>query len=262
MKSYSRRDAIDMAFRLGIGAALMASLPKIAFASGASRFSVTDFGAKGDGVTDDSFAFQKAFLKANEAGGGTVYFPPPKKEYLLRFPVFIFNNTEAYGDGKDTRIVFENPVFSKGRGGFVIGSSLEANRDLALTRFSNKSLSTTINNNFKNPVQRHYIRDTPELAQAKGSSLHDIYLEARFTAGSESSWGGYGINFVNAIDCHASNIWGKGWTQLIGMGSDTPPETPSNHNCSAKNLYVLEPDMVRTYYSIGFMANSSNCTIQ
>lgn len=262
MKSYSRRDAIDMAFKLGIGAALMASIPKVAFASGASRFSVTDFGAKGDGVTDDSFAFQKAFLKANEAGGGTVYFPPPKKEYLLKFPVFIFNNTEAYGDGKDTRIVFENPVFSKGRGGFVIGSSLEANRDLALTRFSNKSLSTTINNNFKNPVQRHYIRDTPELAQAKGSSLHDIYLEARFTAGSESNWGGYGINFVNAIDCHASNIWGKGWTQLIGMGSDTPPETPSNHNCSAKNLYVLEPDMVRTYYSIGFMANSSNCTIQ
>ncbi|WP_227502085.1 glycoside hydrolase family 55 protein [Klebsiella aerogenes] len=169
-----------MAFKLGMGAALMAYIPKVAFASGASRFSVTDFGAKGDGVTDDSFAFQKAFLKANEAGGGTVYFPPPKKEYLLKFPVFIFNNTEAYGDGQGTRIVFENPVFSKGRGGFVIGSSLEANRDLALTRFSNRSLSTTINQNFKNPVQRHYIRDTPELAQAKGSSLHDNVVWARF----------------------------------------------------------------------------------
>lgn len=55
---------------------------------------------------------------------------------------------------------------------------------------------------------------------------------------------------------------GKGWTQLIGMGSDTPPETPSNHNCSATNLYILQPDLVRTYYSVGFMANSSNCTIQ
>ncbi|MGY0251372.1 glycosyl hydrolase family 28-related protein, partial [Klebsiella michiganensis] len=162
MKGYSRRDAIDMAVKFGIGAALMASIPKIAVAAGSLKLSVADFGAKGDGVTDDSFAFQKAFLKANEAGGGTVYFPPPQKEYLLKFPVFIFNNTEAYGDGKDTRIVFENPVFSKGRGGFVIGSSLEANRELALTRFNNRSLSTTINNNFRNPVQRHYIRDTPE----------------------------------------------------------------------------------------------------
>ena len=104
MKSYSRRDAIDMAFKLGIGAALMASLPKIAFASGASRFNVLDEGAKGDGVTDDSFAFQKAFIKANESGGGTVYFPKPKKEYLLKFPVFIFNNTEAYGDELFSRI--------------------------------------------------------------------------------------------------------------------------------------------------------------
>lgn len=58
MKSYSRRDAIDMAFKLGMGAALMASIPKVAFASGASRFSVTDFGAKGDGVTDDSLRFK------------------------------------------------------------------------------------------------------------------------------------------------------------------------------------------------------------
>ncbi|AKL09085.1 glycosyl hydrolase family 28-related protein [Klebsiella oxytoca] len=262
MKSYRRRDFIDLAAKLGISSIFIGTSSRFAFASGITILNVADFGAKGDGVTDDSFAFQKAFLKANEFGGAKVYFPKPRKEYLLKFPVFLFNNTEAYGDGQQTRIVFENPVFSKGRGGFVIGSSLEANRELALTRFNSKSLSTTINKNFKNPIQRHYIRDSPELAQAKGSSLHDIYIEARYTTDSESNWGGYGINFVNAIDCHAKNIWGKGWTQLIGMGSDTPPETPSNHNCSATNLYILQPDLVRTYYSVGFMANSSNCTIQ
>lgn len=86
MKGYSRRDAIDMAVKFGIGAALMAVIPRMAVASGSLRLSVVDFGAKGDGVNDDSFAFQKAFLKANEAGGGTVYFPPLKRNTCLSFP--------------------------------------------------------------------------------------------------------------------------------------------------------------------------------
>ncbi|QLK63182.1 phage tail protein [Enterobacteriaceae bacterium Kacie_13] len=223
---------------------------------------ITDFGAKGDGIQDDSPAFQKACDRAKERGGARIFLPDPVKYYRLTFPVYLSSHTELYGQGSKTRVVFEDPVFNKGRGGFVIGSSLEANSHFAHLWYLNKNTPMTINPEFKNPAQRQYLRDHPEFMQAENSAIHDIFIEAMFTADNKLSWGGYGINFVNARDCHAYNIWGRGWTQLIGMGSDVPPETPSNHNCSAKNLVVVQPDLRRTYYSIGFMANSTNCIIE
>jgi len=42
----------------------------------AELYSVQNFGAKGDGKTDDTAAFQTALAAAAKAGGGTVYAPP------------------------------------------------------------------------------------------------------------------------------------------------------------------------------------------
>ena len=44
-------------------------------------YSVLDFGAKGDGKTDDTVAFQKTLDTAKEAGGGVVY--APRGNYLF-----------------------------------------------------------------------------------------------------------------------------------------------------------------------------------
>lgn len=52
-------------------------------------FNVLDFGAKGDGVTIDSAAVQKAVDACSESGGGKVFFP--KKEYVLA-TVFLKSN--------------------------------------------------------------------------------------------------------------------------------------------------------------------------
>lgn len=58
--------------------------PKIAVSDYSSsdiplyNYNVLDFGAKGDGKTDDTNAFQKALSKAGAMGGGTVYAPEGK----------------------------------------------------------------------------------------------------------------------------------------------------------------------------------------
>lgn len=52
------------------------SLGVLAFAApNPDQYSVLDFGAKGDGKTDDTESFQKALDAAHQAGGGVVYAP-------------------------------------------------------------------------------------------------------------------------------------------------------------------------------------------
>jgi polygalacturonase len=73
---------IDRRLLLGGGAGLLASaaLPALAkrkpLVAALGFVDVRDHGAKGDGVTIDSPAIDRAIAFAAQRGGGTVYFPP------------------------------------------------------------------------------------------------------------------------------------------------------------------------------------------
>ncbi|MDD4933455.1 MAG: glycosyl hydrolase family 28-related protein, partial [Methylacidiphilaceae bacterium] len=62
-------------------------------------FNVREFGAKGDGVSDDSSALRKALAAAEKAGGGIVYLPAGT--YAVREAFFLPAKTLLEGDGKD-----------------------------------------------------------------------------------------------------------------------------------------------------------------
>lgn len=60
---------------------------------------VRDFGAKGDGVTDDTTAIQAAINRASDKGGGTVYLPAGK--YIQSQTLVLKAKVKLLGDGKE-----------------------------------------------------------------------------------------------------------------------------------------------------------------
>lgn len=73
-----------------------------------SRFNVRAFGAKGNGVADDTPAIQRAEVAAEEAGGGAIYIPAGR--YRMNGTVFLGSNIEIYGDGDSTVLLRTNTV--------------------------------------------------------------------------------------------------------------------------------------------------------
>jgi hypothetical protein len=73
-------------------------------------FNVRDFGAVGDGVTNDRNAFQAAFNAANAAGGGVVYMPPGRyrKADTAGNLWTIYSNTSLVGEGDESVIFFDD----------------------------------------------------------------------------------------------------------------------------------------------------------
>jgi len=70
----------------------------------AQTVSVKDFGAVGDGTTDDTAAIQAAINAVNAAGGGTVLFPDPSPDYRITAPISLFSFVTLQGQSKSTRI--------------------------------------------------------------------------------------------------------------------------------------------------------------
>lgn len=68
---------------------------------GELMLNVVDFGAFGDGVTDDTAAVRAALLAARDRGGATVYFPPG--EYLMSNYAQVYSNTVILG--REARLI-------------------------------------------------------------------------------------------------------------------------------------------------------------
>lgn len=69
--------------------------------------SVTDYGARGDGLSDDTKAFQAA-INASGKNKGTVYIP--KGDYVISSRLNLTSDITVKGSGDASRIIVNNPI--------------------------------------------------------------------------------------------------------------------------------------------------------
>ncbi|MDD4920850.1 MAG: glycosyl hydrolase family 28-related protein [Bacteroidales bacterium] len=71
-------------------------------------FNVKDFGAKGDGINNETAAFRAALDAAEQNGGGTVYVP--RGRYMLTGDIILPPYTMLKGESKELTQIFWNPL--------------------------------------------------------------------------------------------------------------------------------------------------------
>jgi len=216
-------------------------------------------GADEKGTKDVSKIFELAIRKVSNAGGGTVVVP--KGIFLLKYTVFIPSNIKILGSGKSS-VIKANISISEGRCAFLVGDSYEWNAAQSSKYMKASSRGWLANSSFVDVALGDglKLKTDDKRIKTRNSSIENLLIRFDYS-GCGSNWGGYGIQFSHAANCYAKDIWTENATQAIGIGSDTPPSTPGCVEVYAYNITVIKPDPVRTYFSIGMIANSNHCGI-
>lgn len=223
------------------------------------EINIVTIGADNKGRVDASGIFQKAISKLTSIGGGTLLVP--QGTYLFKYTVFVSSNVKIKGVGAKS-VIKANISISEGRCAFFVGDSHEWNFKTMEGFRAKKVRGWPRNLSFIDVAMGDglTILKNDKRIVTKNSSIENLKIVFDYT-GCGSNWGGYGIQFGNAADCSAKYIWTLNACQAIGIGSDVPPSSPGCVNINCDNITVISPDPVRTYYSIGMIANSNNCSI-
>jgi hypothetical protein len=186
-------------------------------------YSVEEYGATGDGVTDDTTAIQNTIDAAGE--GNTVYLP--NGSYLITVPLTIsYNSISIEGENRSSTIIKADPSFTGGNGGvleFDAGVSNIEVRDLYI-------------NCYKYADYGIY---------CPGAATQSHWVIERVTIRSAGEWGIYVSNFLsqyNNVRIANSNGISIG---AVGGGYE-------GTNIFLNNCYVVQDSISNSYTAYHF----------
>jgi len=153
---------------------------------------VLDYGAVGDGVTNDTKACQTAIRKTNQ--GGTLYFPAGT--YLLSRQLFIYgDNVTIKGDGNATKLIYEREQ-----------KTIDAIIDVSLFGARNGATNITIRDMYMEYRGEFFPKFgdsyTGKINGLYFTEIHDLLVENVEITGFNSS----GINLAGLSNAYATDI--------------------------------------------------------
>jgi len=183
------------------------------------QINVKEYGAVGDGLTDDVVALQNSINAVNAAGGGTIYFP--YGTYLISTQLNLCSNLQLESNSGAVIKLKDNSVGSLTNGAMLYATSKTDIQIIGITLDGNKS-NNDINDNYGDGIRlsnvqraiihRCYIYNVPRdgisiAEQIAGANSH-INISENLVTGSGSvsqTTGGEGILVVEGKYISVSN---------------------------------------------------------
>ncbi len=213
-----------------------------------NKVSVLDFGATGDGLTNDGPAFQKALDEIAKLGGGSVFIPAGM--YFIDRTLVIPDNTEIYGEGEKTILKRGNTPFNRPL--YQGSSHCEKNVGFSSHElFSNSKYNCGNSNIFLHhfSVDGSFVKAVPGAVTLSFSAVKNLRIEHLIIRNVPQDGifvRNGGINTVikdNFIDGH-NLLWYNGGGIIIEMrsGGNFPVSSNSPVRIERNTIIVSGPD--------------------
>lgn len=190
----------------------------------AQTVNVMDFGAKGDGVTDDGPAIRAAAL----ISGGAIYLPGGTYRYTGAYCV-LPSNTHVFGDGSTKTIIKPDTLSNTDGTRTIFVNSNRNSLGLSTTTPTTPGNQTDTNISLQGIGFDLSNCNTPQTSTSLGSFLLATNISVRdiradnFSASSAKGWSGFqfagcdnfmvdgffGRHCVNAVDCWKGSTRGR-----------------------------------------------------
>ncbi|MDQ1914703.1 glycosyl hydrolase family 28-related protein [Paenibacillus sp. GD4] len=260
------------------------SMPRLDYAS-MRVANVKDFGAKGDGVTDDKAAFDQAVDALHAVGGGIVYMPtgryyfapppppgttPETRRFWDRTGDRSLNNIHFVGDGESTVVVFRNPgihALQEGQAYHNANGAYAGGRPygwrLHGTNYSLRGFSTSWSTrmDMRSINGPYNLGLSGEDIQVSQLNIDQGGIGVVFWQNSKRIWavdnivrntGADAIHFANTVDVTAAyNLVENSNDDAIGFVSDAPG---ANNWPISTNNFALHNTIIKTTWGRGISA--------
>jgi hypothetical protein len=222
---------------------------------------VKDFGAKGDGVTDDRLAIQKALDEVGAFGGGTVVIP--EGTFLIKRPVkgtpffpillHVWSGTTVKGAGPTSRVLLD-PVPATSDDAWIFGTCLKTKncptptKNITFDNFAidgNRAKQPRFNDKESEHMHAFMIADAEDIVirnvsvkSVAGDGVYSYREDYRLTVEKSifTDIARVGVNFGGANDSLAQNNSVDGADWALKMELDGPATRTVRRNTFVGNV--------------------------